>query len=412
MEKIKVLVYADFIASTGFGGVASNIVSSLYDTGKYEFTIFAINYHGVACPEQHKYKLYPASLGSNDPYGRSVFPQFAENIDFDILFVLQDSFIVSFLPGLIKRLSALKSKPFKVITYFPVDSTLKESWVDNIKDSDSVVAFTEFGKKAYQKYDSKSVTVIPHGINIADFHPVKKGAVKNFRAQYFGNKADKFIFTIVARNQIRKDIPRAMMAFKEFNKKHKDSILYLHMASKDQGWDIKEVMVSLGLTDDQVIFPHNFNVNSGFPINVLNLIYNASDVVMLSCVGEGWGLSATEAMACKTPVIMPNNTVIPEIVTEDRGYLVDSGSNINLFTVLSNDSDVVRPLVDINSLVDTMEHVYLNYEEAKGKAETAYKWIVNDLQWSGKIKDMWEKEFSVKSSSIKLKENTIGTELF
>ena len=184
------------------------------------------------------------------------------------------------------------------------------------------------------------------------------------------------------------------MAFKEFRKQVPDSVLYLHCAMKDQGWDLPEVCKQLGLDiHKDVIFPQNFGPNQGYPREVVNALYNASDVIVSTTLGEGFGLSWIEAMAAKVPVIMPRNTAMTEFITEDRGYLVDSGTNPSLYTVLPHDNEVTRPLVDVEDMVKQMVHVYNNRDEAKQKAENAYQWVVKEMDWQGAIANQWVKKF-------------------
>ena len=162
------------------------------------------------------------------------------------------------------------------------------------------------------------------------------------------------------------------------------------MAKKDQGWDLEEVCRAYGFsTAEDVIFPENFGPNQGYPREVVNMIYNASDCVVSTCLGEGWGLSWGEAMATKTPVIMPANTAMVENITEDRGYLAKSGTNPSLLTVLPHDNEVIRPLVDVEDMVEKMLDVYNNYDEALKKADKAYKWVHTNLNWQGNIGDQW-----------------------
>lgn len=121
-------------------------------------------------------------------------------------------------------------------------------------------------------------------------------------------------------------------------------------------------------------------------------------------------------MACKTPVLMPNNTAMAELITEDKGYLADSGSSFNLWTSLPNDNDVLRPLVDVEDMVNKMLYIYNNYEDAKQKAETAYKWIQSDLKWSGKIAKQWLKVFDEEVAALGTNtnygKNVIKSEVF
>ena len=117
--------------------------------------------------------------------------------------------------------------------------------------------------------------------------------------------------------------------------------------------------------------------------------------IVSTTLGEGWGLSWSEAMATKTPVIMPKNTALVEAISEDRGYLVDSGTDPSLFTVLPHDNEVIRPLVDVNDLTEKMLAVRNDYDAAMAKAEAAYEWVTNDLRWGadGPVVDRWIKLF-------------------
>jgi len=390
-KKIKVLAYCDSPScATGFGTVSRNIFEALYKTGRYEIDILGINYWGD--PHGLPYRIWPTGInGDKDPYGRRKVTSMIPQMKYDILFLLQDSFILDFMPALMSQLKS-SGKEFKSICYFPIDGTPKSQWIDNVTQADEVVAYSQFGVDAVKAIqpDCKDLHIIPHGANVNEFRPLPKKDVKAFRNQYFGKHADSFIVTNLNRNQHRKDIPRTIAAFKKFRESVPKSILYLHMASKDQGWNLPEVCKSYGfdLAND-IIFPENFGPNQGYPREIVNMIYNASDLVVSTTLGEGWGLSWVEAMAAKTPVLMPNNTAITENISAERGYLCDSGTSAALTTVLANDNEVVRPLVDVEDMANKMVHIANNYDEALAKAETAYKWVHDNLNWQGNVGKQW-----------------------
>jgi len=397
VEKIKILAYMDSpTCATGFGTVSRNILEALHKTGKYEIGVFGINYWGD--PHEFPYRIWPAGTNQeNDPYGRNKFYNFVANYDFDILFVLQDTFIIDFLPKVKAHLDNVRVKPYKIVTYYPIDGKPKPEWLANVTVSDTIVAYSEFGKK--QTLDvleeageifSGDISVIPHGANVKEFMPVDTVTRERFRHEYFGNNKDKFIITNVNRNQQRKDIPRTIQAYIEFKKECPDAFLYLHMAGKDQGWDLEQVLRGLGLKPEQDYkLPMNFGPNQGYPRDILNLIYNASDCVVSTTLGEGMGLGWLEAMATKTPIIMPDNTAMSEFITEDLGFLADSGTNPSLFTVLPNDNEILRPLVDVDVLVKKLRYVYTDRVEAQRRAENAYNWINTTMEWQGPIAKRW-----------------------
>jgi len=401
-NKTKVLAFSDSPScATGFGTVARNIYEALYKTGRYDIDIISINYWGD--PHTFPYRQFPAGInGDKDPYGRRKAAAMMQQMDYDILFLFQDSFILDFMPQVLPALKA-QGKKFKSICYYPIDGRPKESWIKNVTTADHVVTYSQYAvdnsKLVYP--DAGDIDIIYHGANVTDFRRLPEQDVLGFRKNFFGKGADKFIITNLNRNQHRKDIPRTIAAFKEFKKKVPNSLLYLHMAAQDQGWNLNEVVKSYGLTiKEDVVFPENFGPNQGYPIEIVNALYNASDLVVSTTLGEGWGMSWCESMAAGTPVLMPRNTVMEEIITEDKGYLCDSGTTPALHTVLPHDNEVIRPLVDIDDMVNKLIHIYDNYDEAKAKADKAYDWIRSDLNWQGNIGEQWVKVFDKATLSL------------
>ncbi len=396
-DKIKVLFYGDApTVATGFGTVSRNILTGLHATGKYDISVMGVNYWGD--PHPFPFPIWPIGVGSKqgDPYGRqrAADMMMDPGMQFDVLFMIQDSFILEFMNQVMPKLKTVKK--FASVAYFPIDGVPKAEWIRAMDLFDTAVTYTEFGKKeailAHPPI-AKKIQVVPHGANLKDFHVAPEDKVLEFKKQYFGPHAEKFLVVNVNRNQQRKDIPRTLMAFKEFNQRRPNSVLYLHMAARDQGWYLPDVVRSVGLTlGENVLMPGaDFGPNQGYPIEIVNLIYNSADVIVSSTIGEGWGLSTVEAMATKTPVVFPNNTSLTEIVGEDRGYLVRSGETPNDFVVLPNDNEVLRPIVDVMHMAETLIHIYDNRDEAKAKAEKAFSWIKNSLTWDKHVVPQWDK---------------------
>jgi len=114
-KKTKILMYADApTCATGFGTVTRNIAEALHKTGKYDIDIFGINYWGDPfSSKEMPYRIWPAGTNAQrDPYGRQKFAQMALQMDFDILFLLQDTFILNFIPQLVDKL------PYRMLKLF------------------------------------------------------------------------------------------------------------------------------------------------------------------------------------------------------------------------------------------------------------------------------------------------------
>lgn len=407
-NKIKLLFYGDSpTASTGFGTVSKNILTGLHRTNKYDITVLGINMWGE--PHKFPFPIWPMAVGSADPYGRqkALDMMASPEFQFDVLFMIQDSFILEFMNNAIKPLKA--AKDFTSVCYYPVDGVPRKSWIESMASFDVPVTYTEFARSesilAHPGIADR-LQVIPHGTDSKSFFPVSDAEVAAFRNSYFGPFADRFIVTNVNRNQQRKDIPRSIMVFKEFKKLRPSSVLYLHCAPVDQGWDLNHLVVALGLKPgEDVIYPNkDFTTHRGYPIEVLNLIYNASDVVMSTTLGEGWGLSSTEAMAAKVPVLFPRNTSLTEIVGEDRGFLANSGASADHFVCVPSDNEVIRPLTDVRDMAEKLLFIHDNPDEANRRVENAYKWVTTQLDWQKNIVPKWDSLIQdAVASSIKKK---------
>jgi glycosyltransferase involved in cell wall biosynthesis len=306
-------------------------------------------------------------------------------MDFDIVFFLQDSFILKdVIPRVVQEMRN-KGKKFRSVVYFPIDGEPWEEWVEAMYAADVSVTYTEWARRqCVGKYPAikDKLQVIPHGISLKEFFPHPPEKRQQLRKLFFGPHADKVIVLNVNRNQQRKDIPRSLMAFKEFKKECPNSVYYLHCAVKDVGWDLERVVKNMKMRlDEDVLFPKNFNVNTGFPVSVVNDLYNCADVCISTTLGGGWELSSVESGATKVPCIFPDNTALTEIFADGRGFLCRSGDTNNFKVVLPMDNEIVRPLVNITDMVKYLKRLYDKPEIGHVMADKFYKWIVENLQW-------------------------------
>ena len=411
-KKIKIFWYSDFLINTGFGNVAQEIVKRLQKTGKYEFIVLGINHNGnpynYKTNEFFEFKDIPVFPAADETglFGFQKFANILAEHEPDLVFVMQDTFNMARLKGVFKA-ARKQQKPFKYIFYYPVDGLLKKDWVDNaVAVADYPVAYNKFGIKATlaQRPTVPNLIDIPHGVDAEVFKPFAEEKFRQtFRTNFFkrpeGNKQideNTFIITNVNRNQPRKDVTRTILAYAEFYKRYPeiDSMLYMHMHCKDgAGFDL-ETFTKLNIPKEvwgRISYPNeDIFKRFGYPKNVLAKIYAASDIVTSTTLGEGFGLSTVEAMACGTPVVMPKHTANFELIgeNEERGYLVDCGKET---IVMKYDNEQLRPVTDIDSMVNQWKRVYDNYEEAEQKSVEAYKWVQGHT-WDD-IAKQWDELF-------------------
>ena len=453
-DKIRILAWIDSPAcATGFATVARGIFNYIAKlkkkdgTRKYDIDIIGVNERGGwKNPITYPYRIFPAKPGAQldtggDVYGRArlVAGLLGKDPDvlppWDIVFTLNDPFILEqpipvFNAGTLEVIkktqdSSKKSLPpnwhFKIVSYWPVDSPIKGNWVANSMSlSDYSVAYTKYAMKEIIKADNfltkptdmaKKTQVIYHGVNTDVFKPIKQVESDKFRKELFQGKVkpETFLVTAVARNQQRKDLPRTMKIFKEFQKRRPDSFLYLHAQETDAWGSLLEYgrQFNLEMGKDWAV-PASFSANTGFPIEFMNQLYNISDCIISTSLGEGFGFYNMEGFATKTPVLAPNNTVHPELFNykedEDlsdmnelckkvRGIPYKSGSNSSEWvTYGSQDYERLRPVGNVEDATKKLLWIHDNPDKVKDITDRAFKWV-QGYSWK-KISPLWDNLFT------------------
>jgi glycosyltransferase involved in cell wall biosynthesis len=350
--------------------------------------IVAVNYFGDGYSEGPNIRIVSAKKNdiAKDDFGRYVFMRSLLDVDYDVIFILQDlGVVVPMIPHIKKIKDDRKKenkKQFKSILYFPVDFNLTPNLGVGLEFFDSLATFTDFGKQNINRLrpDLKAkVRVIPHGNNFENFYVMPESEVTAFRKSYFGDNADKFIIGNVNRNQPRKDIPNTIFGFLEYWETYnKNSFLYLHMNPKDpMGWHLRTILAQTPLREGiDFMFPPKDDYEKGADISKLNSIYNSMDVFLSTATGGGWELTVTEAMSARKPVVIPNHTSFQYLGGQngERAYFLNT-----LYPSVSTIDNVIRFQSDLYEVAETLNYLYNdiqnNSPELALKIDNAYKFI-------------------------------------
>ena len=366
MAKPKLLWCGDIVAMTGFARVTENVLQRICD--QYEVVVLSHNWWGDPTPLQSKYKMYPSSNRfQTAPFGEDRIREVVEKEKPDIVFTINDMWIINEQYKRIKDLH--DQKLFKFVGYAPMDSYGWTGCLDETaNDWDGIISYTEFGAHEFIRGGiKKPITIIPHGITANQFYPMDKAEAR----KRLNLRDDIFIVFNGNRNQFRKRIDITVEGFAKFAKDKPDTYLYLHMGLKDQGWDIMPLfaraMQREGIDPNGRII---LTAQTGGPPNVevefLNTIYNAVDVGVNTCKGEGWGLVSHEHAACRVAQVVPNHTSCKEIF-EGYGRLIRC-DHVDVDTNYSRE----MPCPSSDHLAAVLTDLYEDKEKREATAELCY----------------------------------------
>jgi glycosyltransferase involved in cell wall biosynthesis len=370
----KILFAGDAGVQTGFGRVAEHIIPAL--AKDHEVHALAVNYAGDPNEMQQHCRMYPAMAHGSDPFGSHRIGELVQTIKPDLVFVLNDIWVAI---NLIDKIEPFKeSIGFKTFVYTPIDSYgLFPELLPAIDKWDYLATYTEFAKEEIELMGyKKPVAVVGHGTDFTKFFPLDKAECR----KELGVPEDTFIVFNGNRNQPRKRIDLTIKGFIKFAKDKPDARLWLNMGQKDMGWEIiplfKRVARDEGYdaTGKLILTSPHFSTHNCLSIEQLNKVYNAVDVGINTCIGEGWGLVNTEHAAAGVAQVVPDHTSLKEIFNDVR-RIECHGSETD------KNYGLERLLPEPESLAEILSYYYHNRDELQAAGEWC-KARINEEQFT------------------------------
>jgi glycosyltransferase involved in cell wall biosynthesis len=157
-----------------------------------------------------------------------------------------------------------------------------------------------------ERFGELTVTVIPHGVDHARFHPEPEAADQEVLNR-LGVPADFVAF--VGTLEPRKDVPSLVRAFDEVAGSHPEVQLVL---AGQTGWgvDTLERAIAASRHRDRI-------VRTGFiPDAAVPALLRRARAVVYPSLAEGFGLPALEALACGAPLVTTTGSAMEEVVDQ------------------------------------------------------------------------------------------------
>lgn len=367
MLAVATIFYAgDVGVETGFGRVAQYLIPAL--AKDHEVHALCTNWHGDPNPMQKHCKMYPAMAYGSDPFGSHRIAELVQNIKPDVVFVVNDIWVAI---TLLDRIDGLKEEQgFKTCVYTPIDSYgLFPELLPAIDKWDRLITYTEFAKQEIELMGyTKPIDVIGHGTDFSKFFPIDKQQCR----KELGVPEDVFIVFNGNRNQPRKRIDLTIKGFVKFAKDKPDARLWLNMGKKDMGWELVPLMKRVArdegynATGKLILTSPHFSTDNCLSIEQLNKVYNACDIGVNTCLGEGWGLVNTEHAATGVAQVVPDHTSLQEIFDGVRRISIESWET-------DRNYGLERGQPSPDDFAAILNHYYHNREELQMAGEWCYE---------------------------------------
>ncbi len=442
----KLLCFCDSpTTTTGFSRVAQNLLRRC-PLPKEQIHVWGIGFNGMRYDES-PWKVFPAGSPWNSPKALSHFLEHLHRGGYTHLWMMQDLFQLSqaeFPLALRQACGWGKGedgrwkledgrKQIHTTLYFPVDADwMPSAWTEILGAVDAAVAYTEFGKVVTESAlarrrseagrskmedggrdpssilhppSSPLIRILPHGVDTALYHPldVDRAELRRKLWTFDGEpwvQPGDFLMLNVNTNQRRKDITRSLEILAGLVALDIPAKLVLHMAESSDGRaSIEATAEQLGLTFGKEYIHHGDMFKTAYaglmPERELVRLYHAADLLLTTTLGEGWGLSITEALASGCPVAMPLHTGCQEIYSRLMGWLA-VGDPEDWFVplradefcpVLDADNSLRRPRVNLDSAVQAIAHSVAPL--LKRPRHPLPRRVREWLDWDRIAKEMW-----------------------
>ena len=313
---------------------------------------------------------------SGELYGVNVICKYIQNTCPDMVFIYNDIIVISriFNNFIEKKIE----KNFQCIVYLDLVYPYEKKHIVNHVDkfTDKIIVFSEYWKTNLINMDvqESKIEILYHGIDKKNFHSIHKEVAR----RQLNFHPDDFIVLNTNRNNYRKCIDKTIDAFLIFLKKKEMNLhikLFLNMnmveGPQQSGYDIMNLIhigcLKYGLDYNTVVNNHFYRYpkDNQMSDEMLNYLYNACDVGINTCCGEGFGLCNLEHGYLGKPQVISNVGGLSDIFKPNYSKPIQPVSEI----YVSNSTDFHGGYLQICS-TDHFADALLSYYEDSSLRES------------------------------------------
>lgn len=344
-RKPTVLWVADAVVHTGFSRVTHNVLDYLQRS--WDVHLLGLNYLGD--PHPYPYAIYPAVIGG-DTWGIGRLKELIEKVKPDVIVINNDPWNIALY------LKEIQDLPVPIVAYMPIDAR-NQMTARHLNPLALAIAYTDFGKRELKFGGYMGDTdVIPHGVDANVYHPMDKIEARKALSFSKDVSLNAFIFGNVNRNQPRKRLDLTLQYFAEWwvrAGQPRDAHIFLHASNRDIGFQLTQLAAYYGVLTQLIMTNPNMNPSHGVAEVDMLKIYNAFDVQLNTGLGEGWGLTTHEGMACGVPQILPDYAAFGEWC-KDAAVLVPCTT----FAATPQTINTIGAIPDMEEFILAMDTLY------------------------------------------------------
>src|SRR6185369_4451228 len=187
-----------------------------------------------------------------------------------------------------------------------------------------------------------------------------------------------FIVGCANRNQPRKRIDLALQYFAAWAQDKPSNVkFYYHGAIQDMGWNILQLADYYGIADRLIVTSNDITAANGVPRSFLKNIYSSFNIHVSTSMGECWGLTQMESMACRVPNIVPEWSGLSEWARGGVAYVPCTSTHVH-----TGGLNTVGGIVDKDMFIAELEHMYQDATYRDTVAKAGYDLVRQDkYQW-------------------------------
>ena len=415
MRKKRVLIHSNFCKMfTGFGKHKKNLLSYLYNTGKYDIIELSNGYtweseqlkfvpwesYGTlpSDPEIHKEIAIDERRKNAAGYGAEMIDHAVKELKPDIYLGIEDVWAFN---GFIEKEWWNK---IHCIVHTTLDSL--PILPDAVNAADKIknyFVWASFAEKAMHKLGHTHVKTVHGTLDASSFNRLADEDRLKLRNRF--KLSDEYIIGFVFRNQLRKSVPNLLDGFKLFqeNNKQAKAKLLLH-TSWNEGWDIVKLLKEKEIDPKNILTTYvckncnaynvksfsshvvncdfcrtqnsceTTNVKTGVNEQQLNEIYNLMDVYCHPFTSGGQEIPIQEAKLTELITLVTNYSCGEDCSTEASG-----GFPLEWAEYREPGTQFIKASTLPNSIYSQLQHVYnLSAEAKKELGKKARQFVIDN----------------------------------